>query len=173
MGRFCLGNQQVAELAALGVIHCARLFRPGHRGEYEDLIFLAITNFAEGERAVSPRQKILSYVTALELFFNERSASTQAVVEGVAFLAGKRYTQRKAIMERIAEMYDLRSRVSHSGVAPEEIAVDRRIVLDMILRMISLRGSLKSKDDVRDWIDRQRFSAPGDTEEPGESTAGA
>lgn len=165
LARFRLGEAEVEKLKALGVIDCARLFGPGERNEYEDLLFLAITNFAEGERAVSPRQKILSYVTALELFFNERSASTQAVVEGVAFLAGKNYDRRKAIIERIDQMYDLRSRVSHSGVAPEEIESDRQIVLDMILRMISLRGRFASKGDVRDWIDRQRFSVPGDSGE--------
>jgi hypothetical protein len=162
MGNFRLDDDGFKMLSALGVVDCARLFGPAERNEYEELLFLAITNFAEGERAVSPRQKILSYVTALELFFNERTASTQAVVEGVAFLAGKNYNQRKGIIEQIERMYDRRSRVSHSGVAPKEIESDRAIVLDMILRMISLRGTFTTKEDIRNHIDRRRFSTFGD-----------
>lgn len=162
MGIFRLDQEKVAELRRLQVLDVARLFGPDKRNEYEDMLHLAITNFAEGERALSPRQKILSFVSSCELFFTQKSETTRAVKEGVAYVMGHNSAQRLHLIKYIEEMYDVRSSTSHAGQSPGEIAQYRLAVLNVILAMVARRHQFNSRADLDRWLDTQRYSVPGD-----------
>ena len=165
--RMTINQTSLGPLAQLGVTDLAPIFGNGNiqsANEYTQLLYRAIRVFAEGERSTSPRQRILSYVTACEVFFAEKGDTARAVTEGIAYILGTDYAERKTILRAIRQMYEARSSVTHSGLEPDNVALYRRQVLHVLRHMISLRKCeperFKEKKDIAKWIDRQRFSGP-------------
>lgn len=165
--RMGITHASFALLQRCGIVEIARLFGLpdiAAEDEYTQLIYRAIRVFAEGERSTSPRQKILSYVTACELFFSQKYETTRAVTEGVAFALGADYDARKVVREALIKMYEARSSATHEGFEPDNVALYRRQVLKVLLQMIRMKRlepeKFRAKADLTAWIDRQRLSGP-------------
>lgn len=165
--RMTINDTLLATWTELGLVNLAPVFGNGEvdqQNEYTQLLYRAIRVFAEGERSTSPRQRVLSYVTACELFFTEKSDTYRAVTEGVAFLLGTNYEERQSVLSAMRKMYDARSSATHSGLEPSSVALYRAQVLHVVRHLIRLSKSeperFKEKKDIAAWIDRQRFSGP-------------
>lgn len=164
-GGMGIAQHNVQFLTDRGIFFVAPLFGIGGldvADEFGQMIHRAIRIFAEGERSHSPRQKILSYVTACELFFSQRIDTTKAVAEGVALVAGMNYEDRTAIRGAIERMYDARSSASHDGLEPNDLMLYRVQTREVLVRLIKLKHSMRetfrSKKDLTEWLDRQKFS---------------
>jgi len=151
-------DDRLAWLAKLGLLDLCDLFgtSDGDQGDgIKALIRRSIENYADGERATSPRQKLLSFAAASELFFTRRLDTTAAVTHGIARLlseadASKDFDRLRANAE---QMYNARSRVIHDGVAPRSVEVGmysasaQRVILEMIKR----RADFEDKAAIEAW----------------------
>jgi|SRR5579883_1194760 len=163
--RMTINQARLAILSQQGITALAPVFGRNNveaETEYTQLIFRAVRVFAEGERSTSLRQRILSYVTACEVFFAEKGDVTRTVTEGVAYIIGTDYEGRKAVLKAMRDMYDVRSSATHTGLEPSNVALYRRQVLYVLRHMIAVRKNdperFQTKADIMAWIDRQRFS---------------
>ena len=167
IGTFILSGDAIGRLRAGGLLDCAALFAAPQVNEYESLIRIAVASFAEGERAASKRQKIVSYVTAIEVFFNEDARDiVRDIAESVAFLVGKNVTQRREIISRIKDLYSMRSAAAHVATEPSEVWEERFIVMRLLGELIGRRGEFRTRKDLKEWVNQQRLSVPGDNPEP-------
>jgi hypothetical protein len=167
IGTFIFNDDAISRLRAVGLLECAGLFAAPQVTEYEDLIRIAIASFAEGERAVSKRQKIVSYVTAIEVFFNEKAGDiVRDIAESVAFLIGKNVTQRREIISRIKDLYQMRSDAAHVATEPSEVWEERFIVMRLLGELVGRRRDFRTRTDLKKWVSQRRLSVPGDEPEP-------
>lgn len=166
IGTFILDGHGIGRLRAGGLLDCAPLFAATQVSEYENLIRIAVASFAEGERAVSKRQKIVSYVAAVEVFFNEDGRDiVRDIAESVAFLVGKNVTQRREIILRIKDLYQMRSDAAHVATEPAHVWEERLIVMRLLAELIGRRAEFRTRKNLKDWVNQKRLSVPGDEPE--------
>lgn len=155
-----LTAQELHRLRELGVLDIVHLFDGLSEGnDYDQMLYLAIRAFAEGEREQSSRARLLHYTTAFELFFSEARETTRAVSEGVAYLWTTDARNRMAVATTIADIYGGRSRSSHAGQRGRYVREARHIALNIIISLIRKRGEFKTKKAFQDWLAYQRFSS--------------
>jgi hypothetical protein len=163
--RATITNENFKYLHLDGIAQLAQIFgRPiDDLSEYEQLLYRAVRVFAEGERSHSRRQRILSYVTAVELFFTQGNDTTRAVTEGIGYALGTDYATRKRIIGQMQAMYNDRSSTTHDGLEPADVRTYRHQVWSVLRAMIRLWNqspAFQTKADSGAWIDRLRFSGP-------------
>jgi len=132
--------------------------------EFERALLDAIHWFsvAVNERRIEIR--FMSLVTAGELFFShERAAITSNFSDGVAFLLAGDEDQeaRENLKKEIEEAYDARSRISHSGSRAEEderFVSLRRLIRELIRKLLSCRSEFHTLDNVLTWLRKKRLS---------------
>ncbi len=78
-----LGADELETLNSWRLLELTGVFGDANGGVgngYDALLRRAIESFADGDRATSSRQRVLSYIASCELFFTRRSDTTAAVV---------------------------------------------------------------------------------------------
>ncbi len=158
---------EIEDLKRMGVLGIVHLFDGlCERNDYDELLYLAIRAFAEGEREQSARARLLHYTTAFELFLEARE-TTRAVSEGVAFLWTDDPEDRIKIADFVGGLYGARSRSSHSGQRARDVQGARHVALVIILALIQKRATFETKAGLQNWLSWQRFSSaaqPGNAE---------
>jgi hypothetical protein len=153
-------NAEIAELERLEVLKIVHLFDGlCERNDYDELLYLAIRAFAEGEREQSARARLLHYTTAFELFFSEAYETTRAVSEGVAFVWTDDPDDRMEVADFVGTIYKARSRSSHSGQRARDVQGARRVALVVILALIQRRSTFETVAGLKKWLNWQRFSS--------------
>jgi hypothetical protein len=151
---------EIEELKRLGVLDVVHLFDGlCERNEYDELLYLAVRAFAEGEREQSARARLLHYTTAFELFFSEARETTRAVSEGVAFIWADDPKDRMKVADFVGNLYEARSRSSHSGQRARDVQDARHVALTVILTLIQKRGLFETRAEFQRWLKWQRFSS--------------
>jgi hypothetical protein len=149
-----LTRKDIRVLKKQGVIQLAPIFATELTDDdesYDALLRRAIENFSDGERSLSPRQRVMSYITCLEVFFNSPELTEHAVCCGVAYAFSDDPLTMKQYYLAVKSMYGDRSLVAHRGRMPKQLAECRRIAMHTILRMISRRGEFTNKVALDDW----------------------
>jgi hypothetical protein len=116
------------------------------------MIFLlrAVRLFAEGERAVSERQAIVSYVGACDALFNHKDKPTLYVTAGMAATSNSRFEDALEVADRL---YEERSGSVHLGIEPTSVPVARRFALNAIGYVAAHLDELPTKKAIRTWIE--------------------
>jgi hypothetical protein len=132
------------------------------RSEVESLILRALHWLADGDLQRNPENQLQSYVTCLDMFFASKDGElTRAIQEGVAHLMGTDLDGRRDIYNFIGEVYDYRSRASHTGEQfdlPELTRKCRNLVISFIFQMVQRRAEFPTKKSLKDWVLVQRLS---------------
>ena len=128
----------------------------------EMLILRALHWFADGDLQRNPENQLQSYVTCLDMFFASKDGeATRSIQEGVAHVMGLDVDARREIHDFVGEVYDYRSRASHSGEQfelPELILKCRGLVINFILQMVERRSEFPTRKALKDWVLTQRLS---------------
>lgn len=161
-------NAEIQELKRMGVLDVVHLFDGlCERNDYDELLYLSIRAFAEGEREQSARARLLHYTTAFELFFSEARETTRAVSEGVAFLWTDDPDDRMKVADYVGSLYGARSRSSHSGQRARDVKGARRVALMVILALIQRRSTFETVAGLKKWLIWQRFSSTVQADDAG------
>jgi hypothetical protein len=132
------------------------------RTETEMLILRALHWFADGDLQRNPENQLQSYVTCLDMFFASKDGeSTRSIQEGIAHIMGTDAKARREIHDFVGEVYDYRSRASHTGEQfelPELTRKCRDLVISFILQMVQRRAEFPTKKAIKDWVLTQRLS---------------
>jgi hypothetical protein len=160
-----LTEERVKRLGDVGLSELADILgRPERsRTEIEDMLTQSVHWFANGEIQDEPENKLLSYVTCLDMFFSIPGTgdTARSVSEGVAFLLGKDKQWRLEIYETVKEAYDRRSSASHSGTRLEDLAIIPKIrilALNVIGEMVKRRDAFPNRAGIREWLLDMRLS---------------
>lgn len=131
------------------------------RSEVETLILRALHWFADGDLQRNPENQLQSYVTCLDMFFATKDGEvTRSVQEGVAHLMGLDTDARREIYDFVGEVYDYRSRASHTGEQfelPELTLKCRGLVINFIVQMVKRRAEFPTKKAIKEWALAQRL----------------
>jgi len=148
---------RIGYLEKLGLLGLADVFGAADGDDgfgIDALLRRAIQNFADGERATSRRQKLLSYTAAAELFFTRSEGTAVAVTHGIATLLAEALQQPYKELRRLAiRMYDARSRTIHDGATPSPgaIATYSALSQNVILAMIERRSRFADREAISAW----------------------
>lgn len=115
-----------------------------------NMLLRAIQLFADGERAMSERQAIVSYVAACEALFNHREKPEKYACTGIALAFGGDFLETLELAESV---YDERSRAAHLGLNPTLTMPARRFAYRSITYIITNFDRFKSKRAIRAWIE--------------------
>lgn len=148
---------------------------PEERGDFERALLNAMHWIADARRQPAPELQLTDAITALEMFFTTDQPGTpisRDVSEGVALIVGKTLDQRRRIKERVQDLYNKRSKVSHAGkreITNSELYEVRNLVMYFLRKMCKLAPLFKKRVDVRAWLENLRLSASYDDPKPDES----
>ena len=133
------------------------------RTEFERYLIRSMHWIADAERQERLENRITGYVTAIDMFFATKGEPlTRDVTEGTAMLLGRELANRKNIMKRMAEFYEMRSGVSHAGTATfDEDAVTRLkyYAVNFLSTVCGKAAQFKTKDEFRAWMADRRLGA--------------
>jgi hypothetical protein len=132
--------------------------------EFENKLIDSIHWFAAGKAQVELENRLLSFVTSIEVFLNPRSQDrsiTSAVSMGVAMVLASQYEERSKIFQFMKRMYGLRSTVSHGSRQPLlelDIVRLRNLTAEFTSSLIRRHKDFKTLEDLRSWLERQQLS---------------
>ncbi len=134
----------------------------GQRSEVEDLLLRAVHWFSDGELQRNDENKLLSYVTCLEMFFSSGDgAVTSAIQDGVAYLLAQNAKDRVYLHRFVGEIYKHRSDASHSGEQfslPEKLLELRILTLNVMAAVLGRRAEFPTKQSIKAWVFAQRMA---------------
>jgi hypothetical protein len=133
------------------------------KGESVTAILLRASQLiADGERGVSIRQAIISYIGACDAMFGKSDASELYTCAGIAAASGEDFDSAFA---QAKLLYEARSVAAHDGISPETLGPARSIALTCIQFLANRKTVLKNKAAIREWIapfvERAINSKPG------------
>ena len=133
------------------------------RTEFEAYLIRSMHWIADAERQERSENKITSYVTSIEMFFaTKHEPLTRDVTEGTAMMLGGDVANRKNIMKRMGDFYEMRSGVSHAGAATideDDVFELKRLAFYFLAAMCSKAAQFKKKDEFRAWMAERRLGA--------------
>lgn len=147
---------------------------PEERGDFERALLNAMHWIADARRQPAPELQLTDAITALEMFFTMDQPGTpisRDVSEGVALIVGKTLEQRRRIKERVQDLYNKRSKISHAGkreITDAELYEVRNLVMYFLRGICKLAPFFKKRVDVRTWLETLRLSASYDDPKPDE-----
>lgn len=162
-GAFVINEHVIAKAHETGLDGLAEILSKSEdsRSDVEALLIQAMHWFANGESQLTSHNKLLSYVTCLDMFFSDpRTDVTRSVAEGVAFLMADDFATRSRIYDFVKRMYELRSAASHRGERPpidDELPRLRELTVNVIANLLKRRGEFKQKEDIQTWTHRTRL----------------
>lgn len=113
-------------------------------------VLRAVRLFADGERAVSERQAIVSYVGVCDALFNHKEQPTLYVTAGMAATSNSQFKDALEVADRL---YEERSGSVHLGIEPTSVPVARRFALNAIGYVAAHLDKLPNKKAIRKWIE--------------------
>jgi hypothetical protein len=153
------------------------LGKPGAgRTKFESLLINSMHWIADADQQSQFENKVTSYVTAIDLFFATKGEPlTRDVTEGTAVVLGKDLVNRRKIVKRMSEFYDMRSGVSHAGEAAIDdasIAELRFLALNFLAEMCRQSMRFSTKQEFRSWMaDRRLDPVPEPEAQPTTASA--
>jgi hypothetical protein len=121
---------------------------------FDALLRRSVEMFAEGDRARSARQRLLSYAAATEVFFTRRKDTAVAVCHGMArVLSWVKADRFQKHYETCWRLYDVRSRAVHDGLIPSgnDVQLYRHIAQNIIRSFVQTRGQFADKAAIEAW----------------------
>ena len=148
---------------ALGLDGLLKLYRAERSpSEFEKLVLRAVGWFSSGSAPMRYENRLLNYITSLEMFLSGGNAPiAQNVSEGAALFIAEGVEARLRIAKAINKYYDDRSKISHAGHLAdslEEILALKSICKTFLAGAIVRRTLFKTKKESRDYIKRIRLS---------------
>ena len=105
----------------------------------------------------------MNLTSCLETFLtpgdpNEKISNS--IAEGVAFVLGNGRVERRQLKEKVKDLYNKRSRVSHGGhsaIQTSDLEALRTITGNFLNQMIQRMDEFQSRDALNEWIEEQKF----------------
>jgi hypothetical protein len=147
-----------------GVRELSALLSAGAVTEFDKALLRSIHWFALAHQQRHRTTRVLALTTALETMLSRQKGSgliATTVAEGVAFVSGSNYAERKEIKGQVLELYDIRSNISDGSVAEVTLADLQRLTVltrDFLYQMVWSRREMKSRADLAAWIEQRRLS---------------
>lgn len=113
------------------------------------LLLRAIQLFSDGERAISSRQALISYVGACDVLFGKKDAAELYTCAGMAAAAMTPFLET---FKRCKRLYGARSDAAHLGVTPTGVEDARYFSMNSIRYVSVNRSELSNKRKIRDWL---------------------
>jgi|GEM_PF-6803308 len=147
-----IGKKQMEVAAHTGILDLLPAVPrgPSKTDSLTDMLLRAIQLFADGERATSQRQAIVSYIGACEALFGHRRQAEQYTCTGIALCLGHDFD---AAYRAATALYGQRSRATHQGISPDGIGEARRAAYRSIDYVLRHKAELHSKKAIRRWIE--------------------
>ncbi len=129
---------------------------------FDEILLRGVHWFANAQTQLEKENDLLSLTTCLETFLTSGGVDKIAntLGEGVAFILGTGLQQRKYLKKRVIALYNKRSKISHGGnmlISEDDREELRKIVGDFLARMVQMKDKFKSRTDLDEWIDNQKF----------------
>jgi hypothetical protein len=128
----------------------------------ESILVRALHWFTDSLRQKSKELQLLGMFIALEAVLSRGKGQTigRQVAESAAFLSSSRGPQLRAIFEELTTLYRLRGKIAHGEheyVSDDSLMKLRHRVGEVICRALAMRDRLRSRNDLHDWIEKQKF----------------
>ena len=151
------------KMEGIGIFKLAEILKQKtDENSFDEILLRGVHWFANAQTQLEKENDLLSLTTCLEVFLTsggvDKIANTLA--EGVAFILGTELQQRKDLKKRVIALYNKRSKISHGGnmlISEEEREELRKIVGDFLTCMIQMKDKFKTRKDLDEWIDNQKF----------------
>lgn len=130
--------------------------------DIEQALLRSVHWFATAQAQVELENRLLNLITSLEALLSPqaRSPISASISESVALLLKQPFDERKDMKAFISRMYAARSSVSHGGnraVFEPDTRQLRDVVAQLILHVLHMRDSIRSRQDLLDWTERLRL----------------
>jgi len=165
MTEFSIDPQTVNKMEELGISQVAKLLKQNLEAEsFGETVLRGLRWFSNAYIQVVKENQFLNLMTCLETFLTRRGMEqiTNTVAEGVAFVLGTGLTERKQLKERIVAFYNYRSRISHEGhsaILSSDLKEFTNIVGNFLGKMIQKLDEFKTRKDLDEWIENQKFGS--------------
>jgi hypothetical protein len=164
---FKIDKHNLGKMRKNGFSELSKMLKMSRRDltPFEREILLAINWYGMAVDMTDPVLKFLSYAIVLEVLLSKQERDsdrtiTDKLAEGVAFLLGEGYENRKQIKQDVKKIYALRSAIIHGGrdfVEDKESRLVEYIALRSIWRLIKKRKAFPSKQALLDWVEKRRL----------------
>jgi len=150
-----LNRDRIARLEEIGVLNLAETFiQPQWTPEksIDAMLCRAASCFADGERAVTDLAKIVSYVSAVEVLFGKKDEAEESFCLGLAVASQSEREPFPLVYNVAKDIYEERSLATHKGLSPTLQHLARRKAVEAILKVLSLRETVRHRNDLREWV---------------------
>jgi hypothetical protein len=157
-------SDETVELSyALGLDNLLKLYQQGNAAsEFEQLILRAVGWFSSASVPMRYENRLLNYVTSLEMFLGGGNAPVaQNVSEGAALFIADSAEARLQIAKVITDYYNERSRISHEGALSsslEKVLALKSICKTFLAGALARHTLFSNKKQFREYIKRIRLS---------------
>ena len=138
------------------------LLVPADRTEFQALVLRSLGWFSSASVPMRYENRLLNYVTCLEMFLSSGDAPiAQNVSEGTALFIADTLSARAAIAKTIKDFYATRSRISHSGQLTnslEEVLALKSICKTFLVGALARHTLFPDRKAFMDYIQRTRLS---------------
>ena len=158
-----ISNDTLELTYALGLDNLLRLYQQeSPRSEFQQLLLRAVGWFSSASVPMRYENRLLNYVTSLEMFLGGGNAPVaQNVSEGAALFIADTTSSRLNVAKVIADYYNERSRISHEGALSkslEAVLALKSICKTFLAGALARHTLFANKNEFREYIKRIRLS---------------
>jgi hypothetical protein len=165
-GAAVLDDEMLQVLMNAGLREVRDVLEREERTELEAALLNGMATFGRAALTTDLRERLVWYCAGLEsvLLKDSNEPIVQNLSERLALLAYDAADQRLAAVEDVRRAYSLRSNFMHHAVDVSDRATVGRLArhgVQLFLRIIKRRGTLTTKKDLAERVDRMKLSGGG------------
>lgn len=165
---FELSTDNLQKLEQVGIFKVADMLKyPEKATDFDKTLLRGIHWFANSRIQFERENEFLNLMTCLETFLTRSGQAfispslAEQVADSVARLLTTKLENRKALKQRVKDLYGMRSGVSHGGaktILETNLTDLRNIAKELIFQMIERKDEFRTHQEFLNWIDERRLA---------------
>jgi hypothetical protein len=165
---FELSTDNIQKMDQVGIFKVAEILKhPEKATGFDKTLLRGIHWFATSRTQFERENEFLNLMTCLETFLTRSGQAfinpslADQVADGVARLLTTKLENRKALKQRIKDLYGMRSGVSHGGaktILETNLTDLRNIAKELIFQMIERKDEFRTHQEFLNWLDERRLA---------------
>src|SRR5579875_600131 len=162
---FELSTNNIQKMEQVGIFKVAEVLKhPEKATDFDKTLLRGIHWFATSRSQFERENEFLNLMTCLETFLTRSGQAfispflAEQVADGVARLLTTRLENRKALKQRVKDLYGMRSGVSHGGakiILETNLTDLRNIAKELIFQMIEQKDEFQTHQKFLNWLDER------------------
>lgn len=165
---FELTTENIGKMEQIGIFKVAEILKqPRKATDFEHILLRSIHWFATSQTQFERENEFVNLMTCLETFLTRSGQAfispslAEQVADRVARLLTIKLENRKALKQRVKDLYGMRSGVSHGGakiILETDLTDLRNIAKELIFQMIERKDEFQTHLEFLNWLDERSLA---------------